>query len=174
MYSTLSRVKAFQILVLVLCSAVPAYSQSASTSLRGTILDPNGAVVPDAGIALSNPEIGANLSTRSDKNGFYQFQDVRPRTYVLTVTAAGFATFRQDGLVLLISTPATRDVQLQIATGTTTVEVQSGLEVINTQDATLGATFDSKQILALPFEGRDAAGVLSLQPGVTYTGNIPT
>ena len=108
MYSTLSRVRVFQILVLVLCSAVLAYSQSASTSLRGTILDPNGAVVPDAEIALSNPEIGANLSTRSDKNGFYQFQDVRPRTYVLTVTAAGFATFKQDGLVLLISTPATQ------------------------------------------------------------------
>ena len=173
MYSTLSRVKGFQILVLVLCSAVLAYSQSASTSLRGTILDPNGAVVPDAEIALSNPEIGANLSTRSDKNGFYQFQDVRPRTYILTVTAKGFATFKQDGLVLLISTPVTHDVQLQIAPQTTTVEVQSGLEVINAQDATLGATFDSKQILALPFEGRDAAGVLSLQPGITYTGNNP-
>jgi hypothetical protein len=148
MYSTLSRVKGFQLLVLVLCSAVLAYSQSASTSLRGTILDLNGAVVPDAEIALSNPEIGANLFTRSDKNGFYQFQDVRPRTYILTVTAKGFATFKQDGLVLLISTPATRDVQLRIATETTTVEVQSGLEVINAQDATLGATFDSKQILA--------------------------
>ena len=70
MYSTLSRVKGFRILVLALCSAVLAYSQSASTSLRGTILDPNGAVVPDAEITLSNPEIGANLSTRSDKNGF--------------------------------------------------------------------------------------------------------
>ena len=173
MYSTLSRVKGFRILVLALCSAVLAYSQSASTSLRGTILDPNGAVVPDAEIALSNTEIGANLSARSDKNGFYQFQDVRPGTYVLTVTAKGFATFKQDGLVLLISTPTTRDVQLQIASETTTVEVQSGLDVINVQDATLGATFDSKQILALPFEGRDAAGVLSLQPGVTYTGNNP-
>src|SRR6516225_3521231 len=173
MYSTLSRVKGFQILVLALCSAVLAYSQSASTSLRGTILDPNGAVVPEAEIALSNTEIGANLSAHSDKNGFYQFQDVRPGTYVLTVTALGFAIFKQAGLVLLISTPTTRDVQLQIASGTTTVEVQSGLEVINTQDATLGATFDSKQILALPFEGRDAAGVLSLQPGVTYTGNNP-
>jgi Carboxypeptidase regulatory-like domain len=171
--TTLSRVKVFQVLVLVLCSAILAYSQSASTSLRGTILDPNGAVVPDAEVSLSNPEIGANLSAHSDKNGFYQFQDVRPGTYVLTVTAPGFATFKQAGLVLLISTPTTRDVQLQIASGTTTVEVQAGQEVINTQDATLGATFDSKQILALPFEGRDAAGVLSLQPGVTYTGNNP-
>ena len=60
---------------------------------------------------------------------------------------------------------------LQIATGTTTVEVVAGEQTINTQDATLGNTFDSQHILALPFEGRDAAGVLSLQPGVTYVGS---
>jgi hypothetical protein len=162
--------KPFPVLVLLLCTATAAFSQSATTSLRGTILDPNGAVVADAEVSLASAEIGANLTTRSDKNGFYQFQDVRPGTYVLTVTAAGFASNIQSNLVLLVSTPASRDVKLEIATGSTTVEVSAGTEVINTQDATLGNAFDSKQILALPFEGRDAAGVLSLQPGVTYVG----
>jgi hypothetical protein len=48
--------------------------------------------------------------------------------------------------------------------------VQAASQTVNTQDATIGNTFDSRQILALPFEGRDAAGVLSLQPGVTFVG----
>jgi len=104
----------------------------------------------------------------NDKAGYYQFQEVRPATYVLTVTAPGFATLKKSGLSLLVSTPATSDVQLQIASGMMTVEVQAAAETANTQDATLGNTFESKQILALPFEGRDAAGVLSLQPGVTF------
>jgi Carboxypeptidase regulatory-like domain len=171
---TSSELKAFLALVLVFCTATLTFSQSATTSLRGTILDPNGAVIPSAEITLASGDIGANLAAHSDKNGFYQFQEVRPGTYVLSVSAIGFANYRQSGLILLVSTPATRDVQLQVASSMITVEVQAGSEVINTEDATLGNTFDSKQILALPFEGRDAAGVLSLQPGVTYTGNNPS
>ena len=134
-------------------------------------MDPNGAVIPAAEITLASPEIGVSLSAQTDKNGLYQFQDVRPATYVLTVSAAGFATYKLNGVVLLVSTPATNDIKLQIATGVTTVEVEASSQTVNTQDATLGNTFESKQILALPFEGRDAAGVLSLQPGVTFIAN---
>ena len=47
---------------------------------------------------------------------------------------------------------------------------ESNVAAVNTTDATIGNAFDSKQILALPFEGRDAAGVLSLQPGATFIG----
>jgi hypothetical protein len=156
---------------LLLFRLTPGFAQTGTTSLRGTVVDPNGAVIPDAQVTLASPEIGASLNTQTDKNGFYQFQDVRPATYVLTITAPGFATLKKSGLALLVSTPATSDVQLQIASGMTTVEVQATTETVNTQDATLGNTFESKQILALPFEGRDAAGVLSLQPGVTFIAN---
>ncbi|HEY2456197.1 MAG TPA: TonB-dependent receptor [Candidatus Acidoferrum sp.] len=167
---TAARHKVSAICLLYLFSAVLAFGQAGTTSLRGTVLDPNGSVVPDAEVILSSPDIGVTLTAHSDKNGAYQFTDVRPATYTLTVTAAGFATYKQNGLVLQVSLPATSDIQLQIASGSTTVEVSAGTETINTQDATLGNTFDSRQILALPFEGRDAAGVLSLQPGVTFVG----
>ena len=149
----------------------PVFAQTGTSSLRGTVMDPNGAVIPNAQVTLANAEIGVSLNTQTDKNGFYQFQDVRPSTYVLTVSAPGFATLKKSGLVLLVSTPATSDIQLQIASGLTTVEVEAAAETINTQDATVGNTFESKQIMALPFEARDAAGVLSLQPGVTFIAN---
>lgn len=150
-----------------------SFAQSGTTSLRGTVTDPAGAVVPNASVSLSSTDIGVTLTTMTDKTGFYQFQEVRPATYTLKVSASGFADFVQNGLVLLVSTPATSDMQLQVAGGATTVEVQATQQTINTEDATLGNTFDSARILALPFEGRDAAGVLSLQPGVTYVGNNP-
>ena len=146
----------------------PGFAQTGTTSLRGTVVDKSGAAIPDAQVTLASAEIGVSLNTQTDKDGFYQFQDVRPATYVLTVSAPGFATLKKSGLMLLVSTPTTSDVQLQIASGMTTVEVQATTETVNTQDATLGNTFESKQIMALPFEARDAAGVLSLQPGVTF------
>ena len=165
--------RSFFVLILLLSCVTLTFAQSGTTTLRGTVTDTSGAVVPGAAVNLASAEIGVNLSGETDKDGAYQFREVRPSTYMLTVTAPGFAPFKQSGLVLLVSTPATSDVQLQVASGTTTVEVQAGTQTINTQDASLGNAFDSKQILALPFEGRDAAGVLSLQPGVTYVGTNP-
>lgn len=170
MSRSLSTGRLLSLFVLILLFPAFSCAQAGTSSLRGTVTDKSGAVISGAEITLTSPEIGVNLSTQTDKNGFYQFQEVRPATYVLSVKASGFAVFKQDGLVLLVSTPATDDISMQIASTSETVEVQAVTATVNTQDATLGNTFDSHQILALPFEGRDAAGVLSLQPGVTYVG----
>ena len=143
-----------------------ALAQTGTSSLHGTITDKSGAAVPDAKITISNTEINVELSTTTDKFGSYQFVEIRPATYVLTVQAAGFATVRQTGLILLVASPRTNDVSVDVATVATTVEVSSTAQTINTTDATLGNAFNQSQISALPFEGRDPVSILSLQPGV--------
>jgi hypothetical protein len=60
---------------------------------------------------------------------------------------------------------------MQVAGGTVKVEVSSAAPLINTQDASMGHAFGADQIADLPFEGRDPAGILSLQTGVVFTGN---
>src|SRR5579884_3697133 len=166
--------KWFSRLVGVLClsslavglTAVMARGQGGTTSLRGTVTDPNGASVPDASVTLSDPSIGIALETKTAKDGSYQFLEVRPGTYTLTVSAPGFATLKQSGLVLLVATPATSNLVLKVASVATTVEVSAAVQAINTTDATIGNAFNQTQISALPFEGRDPTAILSLQPGV--------
>ena len=158
-------------LMLVICCFVlfaerTVRAQNGSTSLRGTVIDPKGASVPGAEVTITSEAIGITLTTATDKYGAYQFQEVRPATYVLTVTAQGFASIKQTNLVLLVATPATQDFRLDISTGVTTVEVSAIAQTVNTQDATIGNAFNQTQIAALPFEGRDPAAILSLQPGV--------
>src|SRR5260221_7968962 len=150
----------------ILVFAVVAAAQTGNGSLRGTVLDPKGATVADAAITITNPEQGITLSTKSDKDGAYQFLEVRPGTYVLTVSAAGFANYKQTGLALLVATPTTNDIRMQIAGVATTVEVVTGTQTINTQDATIGNAFNQANIGALLFEGRAPTAILSLQPGV--------
>jgi hypothetical protein len=143
-----------------------ALAQTGTTSLRGTVTDTSGAAVGNAKITISSAEIGVTLTTNSDKDGAYQFLEVRPATYVLTAEAPGFATVKQSGLVLLVATPQTNDLKLAVAAVATTVEVVSAAQTVNTTDATIGNAFNQTQISALPFEGRDPAAILSLQPGV--------
>jgi len=79
-------------------------------------------------------------------------------------------TSTRKGVQLLISQPATLDFNMK-PSSTTVVEVVGTAPPINTTDATIGNAFNTQQILALPFEGRNAVEILSLQPGVAYTGN---
>lgn len=154
------------LLVFLIFGAGATLAQTGHTSLRGTVTDPRGASVPGAAVNLANAEFGVSLDTTTDKDGVYQFREIRPGTYTLMINAPGFATVKKVNLELLVATPTTSDVQLQIASAATTVEVVGTSPLINSQDATIGAAFGQTQISALPFEGRDPAGILSLQPGV--------
>ncbi len=150
----------------ILFVAASMFGQSGTTSVRGVITDQRGASVPNATLTLTSSDIGVTLTTQTDKDGAYQFLEVRPATYSLTVEAPGFATYKQTNLQLLVATPATNNFTMQLAGVATTVEVISTSQTINTTDATIGNAFNQAQISALPFEGRDPAAILSLQPGV--------
>ena len=154
---------------LVLNALVTA--QTATTSLRGTVYDPKGAVVSGATITLTDPSTGFSRRTTSDSQGSYQFLELPPATYDIAATAPGFGTMKQSGVVLQVATPATLNMNMQVAGGTVTVEVSGTTPLVNTQDASMGHAFGAEQIADLPFEGRDPAGILSLQTGVAFTGN---
>ncbi len=168
-----ARAAAFLLLAFTILSPFN-WAQIATTSLRGTISDPTGAVLPGATVTLTDPQTGSNRSTKTDSDGAYQFLQLPPTTYLLTVSSRGFATHRQENARLLVSTPATLNITMQLQAATVTVEVKGELSLVNTQDATLGHAFGAEQIQSLPFEARNPVEMLTLQPGVVFIGNSPT
>jgi len=157
-------------LALVASFTILAWSQTATTSLRGTISDPQGAVVPGAVATLSNPATGVSRTTKTDDHGFYEFLQLVPGTYTLTITKPGFAILKAEDMRLAVGVPATSNLTLRVQAETSTVEVTSTTAQVNTENATLGNAFGAAQIESLPFEGRDPTQILSLQPGVTFVG----
>src|SRR3954470_7274058 len=157
-------------LLVVFTLATGAFTQTATSSLRGTVMDPKGGVIPGATVTLKNPAQGTTRDTKTDDRGEYQFQQVPPATYDVTATAANVGTITQKGVKLLVATPATLDLTVKLSGASTTVEVQAVAPIVNTTDASIGNAFDNQKILNLPFEGRNPVEILSLQPGVAYTG----
>jgi hypothetical protein len=147
-----------------------SFAQSATTSLRGTVSDEKGAVVAGATVTLGNASNGFSRTTKTDGQGVYQFLELPPAGYVLTVDAAGFAKVKRENVVLQVSNPATLNLALQVKGGTVVIDVSGEAPMVNTQDATLGNVFTARQLTDLPSEGRDPVSILSLQPGVTYIG----
>ncbi len=156
--------------VAVVALATLTFGQSATTSLRGTISDPKGALVQGASVTLSNSSTGFTRTAKSGTDGVYQFLEVPPATYSLVVSVAGFATLRQDKVILQVSQPATLDIVMQVKGTTEVVEVTGEAPLVNTTDASQGNVFGSTQLTSLPSEGRDPVSILSLQPGVTFLG----
>ena len=154
----------------VLAFSMFAAAQSATTSLHGTISDAKGLVVAGATVTINNPATGFSRTIKTDDQGSYQFLEVPPSTYIMTVTAAGFATTKRENVVLQVSNPATVNMSLQVQGGSVIVDVTGEAPVVNTQDATLGNNFNARQLTDLPSEGRDPVSILSLQPGVVYIG----
>lgn len=157
-------------LVVIMLTASVAWTQ-ATTSVRGTVSDPSGNVVTGATVTLSNAETKIERATTTGAQGEYQFLFVAPGTYNLTVSAQGFQRFASTKLQLLVNTPATLNAQLKVGAAKETVTVTSEQPALNLVDASIGNSFDEIQVKQVPLEGRNVPDLLSLQAGVSYTGN---
>jgi carboxypeptidase family protein/TonB-dependent receptor-like protein len=157
-------------LAALLISAASAFGQS--SSLSGTVVDPQGNTVAGATITVTNIGTGAARTVTSSQEGAYQIPQLPPGTYRVRAESKGFASVLLEDVQVLVSTPITLNISFkQVGAVTETVTVQGGESVINTTDATIGNTFDSSKVLSLPLLSRNVVGLLSLQPGVTATIN---
>jgi hypothetical protein len=154
-------------LFCILSTASLTLSQTATTSLRGVIKDPSGALVPGARIILTNNANGQALSATAGSSGLYVFSEIPPAKYTITVSAMGFGNQAKTA-ELLVNQPASIDFTLGVQASMVTVDVSAAAQTLNTSDASLGSSADNAEIQALPSETRNVPDLLALQPGVLY------
>lgn len=164
--------RALGITALTLLSIALAWGQ-ANTSIRGNITDPSGAAVPKANVVLTNVQTGTQRQMAASAAGEYEFLQVQPGQYRLTVEAPGFKKFEAPNLQLAVNSPASLNVPLELGTASETIAVTEQTPLLNTVDASIGSVMAENQVKELPIEGRDVAALYSLQPGVVYLGNNP-
>src|SRR5260221_5441305 len=151
-----------------------SWSQTGTSTIRGTVTDPQGRVVPGATVTLTNVETNAVRSTKSNDTGSYVFDLITPAEYRLEVQAKGFKKQVVDKVQAAIGKATETNVALGVGAATEVVEVTSSSQeaLINTQDAALGNAFNSLQITQLPLEAHNLVDLLSLQPGATREGYV--
>jgi len=159
-------------LVLAVALAAPALlAQTGTASLRGEVTDPNAAVIVNTKVTLTNKETKLTRTTSTDDSGGFQFLALPPGVYELKVETTGFRAASFPNIELLVNTVRTLDVKLEIGQVTETVVVSEDAAAINTVDATLGNVITPQQVMSLPLEGRSPAALITLQAGVTYSGD---
>src|SRR6266568_3826012 len=163
--------RGFCICVLLLTSVFAAHGQS-TTSLRGVITDQTGAIIPGAVVSLTNDGTGFKRQALTGEAGVYQFLQAPPGTYHVAAEKAGFAIVTRDSVQLQVNTPATLDLRLEVGSTSDVVNVAAEATSINTVDASIGNPFSEQQVRQLPLGTRNVVELLSLQVGVTPTGEV--
>ena len=168
-------------LLLVLCGIVfslawcgSVVAQSSSSSIHGTVTDPQGNVVAGATVTLTNAQKNFSRTQTTTDAGSFAFNLIPPDQYTLEAQATGFKKAVLTNVSALVAKATDLNIQLEIGNVAETVTVSSGAGevLINRQDATLGNNFISKQIAQLPLEARNPLALLTLQAAVTKEGYV--
>ena len=142
------------VVVFLVAGAWNAYSQ-ATTSLRGTVSEFARSALPTAVLTLTNVENGAVRKLISDTVGDYVFVQIPPGNYKITTEKPGFTTATRDHIQLLVNTPATLDLPLEVGATTEKVNVTSETSTVNTVDASVGNPLSEHQVRQLPLQTRN-------------------
>lgn len=155
------------LVVLLFISFVsPALAQTHRGSIRGTITDPNGAVIRGAEVKLTNQGTGETRSVMSGEEGEYVLPSLLPASYKLEVVATAFAP-RSEEIALQVNQELRIDVSLFIGT---IIEdehmiVESSVSQLKKDTASIGAVIENRQVEGLPLDGRNFFELSLLVPG---------
>jgi hypothetical protein len=166
---------------LLLASALLA--QTDRGTITGTVLDPAGAVVPNATIEAKNVATNETYNAGTTGTGNYTLSSLPAGTYDLSVSASGFKKYVRPGVTVQVAETARIDATLEVGATTDTVTVNAEAPLLKTDSAELSHQVDYTEAVAIPLftlngsgnEGigniRDPLSVLSTLPGADFSSD---
>ncbi|HEY9126520.1 MAG TPA: carboxypeptidase-like regulatory domain-containing protein, partial [Acidobacteriaceae bacterium] len=149
--------------------AVGGLAQTATGTITGTVTDSTGAVVPNAQVVATAQATGLNYQATSGADGAFTAPLLPVGVYDLTVTAAGFTSYRQTGITLDVNQHFRADAVLQVGASQQTVTVSSSTAALQTDESSVGNVIEGRAIQELPLNGRQPFTLILLVPGVQTT-----
>jgi hypothetical protein len=164
--------KSCMILLCIFLLTLGAMAQIQNGEFSGTVTDGSGAAVAGAKVTMTNQ--GTNLSVTATTNGtgVYEARELPIGVYKITVEAAGFKTFNNNGVTLDAGSIARVDVKMQLGQAREVIEVTGEASIVNTEEAKLATTITTAQIENLPLNGRNVYDLMQLAPGAVNVNGV--
>jgi hypothetical protein len=144
-----------------------ALAQGYNATLRGKVVDEQGAALPGVVVTVRNVGTNDTRSVTSGVAGLYFLPSLPAGTYDVTAALSGFATGKRSALVLRVSQEATVDFALKVGQMSEEITVSAEAPILETTRNTLGTIINKDQIDELPVIDRDFASLAKLSPGVS-------
>jgi hypothetical protein len=148
-----------------------AYAQNTNATIRGQVLDPSGALVPNAQVVILNKNTGVTVfNGKTDSAGAFVAPQVIPGTYKVTVSSPGLKDAVIDNLVATVAQVASVDVNMQVGEATEVVTVQSKGEELDRSTSDVSTLISPQEVQNIPLQQRATENLLAFIPGVVHGG----
>jgi hypothetical protein len=157
------------VLLVVLLGFLSASAQVdySTGTLRGTITDPQGAVVSEATVTVTNPATGVTKTAKTGSDGAYRVPALPPGTYQITIDARGFSKEVAKGVEVSVGQILIYDGHMKVGSTTETVEVGAdSVPLIETEQTQQANTINQLQVTELPNINHNITQAVYTLPGV--------
>ncbi len=149
------------------------FAQSTVTGgIRGTVVDPQKSIVPNANVTATNVATNQSSTVTSDGNGTFVINNLQPGTYKVVVSQSGFGDYTAQGVIVEVGQTTSIDAALAVSGQSATVEVTAEAPVINTNDNSSATNINQTSINELPINGRRASNFVVLTPATVPDGTF--
>jgi len=167
------------VLLIFVLGAVAAFAQTDRGTITGSVTDSQGAVIPNAKVAVVNNETGAPYDTVTTPTGNYTLAQLPAGSYALTVDVTGFKKYEQKNVVVQSAQTERIDISMQVGSSSETVTVSAEAPLLKTENAEQSSNITAERMNELPlnFAGlgtgnvRDPYVFINLVPGSQFTAN---
>ena len=163
------------VLLIQLNAVVFAQSQATTGSIEGSVVDSNGALVPDARVTAINVQTGLTREVTSNTEGLYRLLLLPVGDYDLTIQKQGFAIVKHQAIKVQVGQKVPLDIQLGAAGAAEIINISSEAPIVETTRTQVSSIVNDKAVSNLPVNGRNFIDFVLLTPGVTRdvrTGDI--
>ena len=156
---------------LLVLSAVLAFGQGRTASIRGVVTDSSSAIVPGAHVSVKNTQTGVTVNPVTDTDGRYVAANLPIGQYEVQIQAQGFQTAVRQGINLTVGEQLDVNVALVVGQMATQVAVQESAAQLDTETSTVAGLINQSQMRDLPLNGRNFEQLIALTPGVVPVTN---
>jgi hypothetical protein len=169
-WSNMTRKNFFCVLAIWMAFAVltgPAIAQEVTGTVSGTVTDGSGGVVPDATVTVTSTRTSSARSTVSTSAGIFFFNNLPVGDYQLSVEKNGFEKYQLNSIQLHVDDKLNFNVVLKVGGRSEQITVSAQASQLQTETAEVSNLIGTKQMLALPLNGRSFNQLVDLVPGVS-------
>jgi hypothetical protein len=162
------KVKAFSCvlgLLFFLIAVNAGWAQTTGT-IRGSVTDPSGALVPGASVTAAQSDTHVTRTVTTNESGDYEFPALPVGLYTVSVQAPGFKLARHTEIDVRLGHVTAVDVKLELGPVAQVVSAEAAAPLIEIVSTQVGAVVNDKAVVELPLNTRDTYQLLQLQPGV--------